>query len=137
LIGVIGLVKMSKVITSPIERFAGTVTIADPITLPQAQAIERGLVMPEQSADGRVWLSVFDGNQLPAIFACVEKWELTNIPDNVTADNFPASPRVASHKLIDWIFSEIRNVYLGELEIPNESNPPLSDTQAKDDIPQK
>jgi hypothetical protein len=128
---------MSKIITSPIERFAGTVTIADPITLPQAQAIERGLVMPEQSADGRVWLSVIDGNQLPAIMACVEKWELANIPDNVTADNFPASPRVASHKLIDWIFSEIRNVYLGELEIPNESNPPLSDTQAKDDIPQK
>ncbi len=31
---------MSKVITSPVQRWAGTVTIADPLTLPQAAVIE-------------------------------------------------------------------------------------------------
>lgn len=111
---------MSKVITSPIKRWAGTVTIADPLTISQAQAIENGLAIPEKTDDGRIWYSVIDTNQLPAIFACVEKWELENMPENLTAENFPASPRGESHKLIDWIFSELRKVYFGELEIPNE-----------------
>ena len=128
---------MSKVITSPIERWKGSVTIADPLTLPQAHAIESGLTMPQEGADGRIWLSVIDGNQLPAIVACVEKWELQNFPDNVTADNFPASPRVASHKLIEWLFTEIRKVYMGEAEVPNVSSPTLTDTPAADTTPPK
>lgn len=110
---------MSKVITSPIKRWAGTVTIADPLTIPQAQAIEASMTPPEKREDGRVWYSVIDGNQLPAIFACVEKWELSNMPEKLTAETFPASPRKDSHNLIEWIFSEIRNVYFGELEVPN------------------
>lgn len=128
---------MSKVITSPIERWKGSVTIADPLTFTQAQAIEQGLTMPQESDNGRIWLSVIDGNQLPAIFACVEKWELANIPADVTLATFPASPRVASHKLVEWIFSELRSVYLGEAEIPNELSSTLTDTLATGDTPPK
>ena len=105
--------------------------IADPLTIPQAQAIEAGMTRPEEGADGRVWLSVIDGMQLPAIFACVEKWELANMPDPLTMDSFPASPRVDSHKLIDWLFAELRTVYFGELEIPNESSPTPISTPAE------
>jgi hypothetical protein len=119
---------VSKVIHSPIERFAGSVTISDPLTIPQAQAIEVGLSNPERGADGRVFLSVYDNMYMPGIMACVEKWELKNIPDNITAENFPASPRVASHDLAEWLFREICKVYFGELEIPNESSPTPSDT---------
>lgn len=113
---------MSKVITSQIKRFEGSVTIADPITLAQAQAIEAGMKPPEEQeiVNGRVWLSVQDSAKLPAIFACVEKWELSGLPENVTADTFPASPRGATHKLIDFIFAEIFKVYIGEAEVPNE-----------------
>jgi hypothetical protein len=108
---------MSKVITSNVARWAGTVTIADPLTLPQAQLIEAGLKQPEgQEENGRIWLSVIDAEKLPAIIACVEKWEL----ENFTADPFPASPRGDSHKLIDFIFSELFKVYIGEAEVPNE-----------------
>lgn len=111
---------MSKVVISPIERFKGSVTIADPLTLPQAHLIEAGMTPPEDGADGRVWLTVIDDKQLPAIFGCVEKWELENMPASLTAENFPASPRVDSHKLIEWLFTEIRKVYFGEISIPNE-----------------
>ena len=128
---------MSKKIISPIERWAGSVVIAEPLTIPQAQLIEQGMTKPEEGADGRVWLSVIDGQQLPAIFGCVEKWELANMPENLTIDNFPGSPRVDSHKLIDWLFGELREVYLGESIIPNVSSPTLTDTQAKDTIPPK
>jgi hypothetical protein len=51
---------------------------------------------------------------LPAVIACVEKWELADF----TPDPFPASPRGDSHKLIDFIFAELLKVYFGEQEIP-------------------
>jgi hypothetical protein len=111
------------------------VTIADPLTIPQAQAVEVGMTKPEMDADGKVFLTVLDGYQLPSIIACVEKWELDNIPVNVTADNFPASPRKDTHKLINWLYSEIQKVYFGELEIPNESSPTPSVTPEVTDIP--
>lgn len=111
---------MSKVITSPIERWKGSVVIADPLTIPQAQLIEAGMKQPEADADGKYWLSAEDGMELPAIIACVEKWELSNMPEKITADNFPASPRKDSHALISWLFKEIMNVYAGEALVPNE-----------------
>ena len=111
---------MSKVITSPLQRWAGEVIIADPLTLAQAHLIEEGLTQPTGGEDGRIWFTVIDGKQLPAIFGCVEKWNLSNFPESPTLENFPASPRGDSHKLIDWLFSEIRKVYFGEAEVPNE-----------------
>lgn len=111
---------MSKVVKSPFERWSGSVTIADPLTIPQAQAVEDGLERPESGEDGRVWLSVIDHMQLPAIFLCVEKWELDNMPDPLTLETFPASPRKESHELIEWLFREIAKVYFGESIVPNE-----------------
>jgi len=43
---------MSKVVISPIERYKGSVVIADPLTIPQAQAVEAGMTKPETDADG-------------------------------------------------------------------------------------
>lgn len=111
-----------KIVQSPVQRWPGSVTLSQPLTLPQARLIEAAL-RPIQSdtADGeRVWFSTLDAAQLPAIIACVEKWELSGFPETVTADNFPASPRGDSHKLIEWLYKEILAVYFGESEIPNE-----------------
>jgi len=74
----------------------------------------------ESAKDGRVWLSVVDANQLPAILGCVEKWEIENIPEKPTLETFPASPRAETHKLIDWLFRELLTVYFGEATVPNE-----------------
>jgi len=111
---------MSKQITSPIERWAGTVSIADPLTLSQARLIEDGLTTPETDANGKFWTSALDIKQIPAILACVEKWELANLPDPLTLENFPASPRKDSHALVEWIFRDIMRVYSGEAEVPKE-----------------
>lgn len=120
---------MSKTIISPVQRWAGTVTIADPLTIPQAQLVEAGMSVDKK---GNVFLSEIDSAQLPAIFACVEKWQLAGMPEPLTLDNFPASPRVDSHKLIEWLFKSVWDVYFGELEIPKELKPTPTDTPAKD-----
>ena len=97
---------MSKVITSPVQRWAGTVTIADPLTLSQAAVIEDAIsgYEPTEGNVKIISLRVNDEKQLPAILACVEKWELSKCPQSVTLENFPASPRAARHNLVSWIF---------------------------------
>lgn len=113
---------MSKTVTSPSKRFKGSVVIADPLTIPQAKLIEDAgnIGEPRLSPNGRAWLTNADESMLPAIFACVEKWELTGISEGVTLETFPASPRSETHELIAWIYNEIFTVYIGEVEIPNE-----------------
>lgn len=93
-------------------------TIADPLTLPQVEAIEEAMELKVEGE--KVYLSVFDKKNLPAILACVEKWELDYFPETVTLQSFPMSPRKASHELIGWLWGEIIGVYVGEQEIPNE-----------------
>lgn len=73
----------------------------------------------EVGTDGRIWLSVMDSKRIPAICACVEKWELENFPQSVTPDTFPASPRKDTAQLIEWLYLEIRQIYFGDLQIPN------------------
>ena len=49
---------MSKVITSPIEKWSGSVTIADPLTIPQAQAIEAAAAdIVKAEAQSSSWLA--------------------------------------------------------------------------------
>lgn len=117
---------MSKVITSHLEYFKGSVTLADPLTLAQARLIEAGMRPPEDDeyfvnskGDKVYYYTVDDEKQLPALFACVEKWEIENLPNPLTLENFPASPRKRTHYLIEWVFNEIKKIYIGELQIPN------------------
>lgn len=109
-----------KRIESPIKRWEGYIEISDPLTFPMVKAIEvllRPLMepIPEEVAaqkSPRVWLTVSDEECLPVIMACVpdDGWHLENFKPNP----FPASPRVDSHKLIDFVYREILKVYFGE-----------------------
>ena len=115
---------MSKVITSPVKKWAGTVTLADPLTLPQAEAIEayfRHEIDPALiDKNGRLSFLEMDKPKMPVLFACVEKWQLADIPEDVNEQTFPHSPSKARHELVDWLYEEIVKIYLGESEIPNE-----------------
>ena len=112
---------MSKVVISPFKKFPGSVTLYDPLTLPQVELIEAAFVTPEADENGKIWLTILDKPKLPAVLACVETWNIENLPSPpLTIDNFYMSPRRATSNLITWLFDEIRMIYLGELEIPNE-----------------
>ena len=121
---------MAKVIRSPSKRWPGTVTLADPMNYDQVRAIESGLdegAKTEPSAymslGGSVemiWSSKLTQMKLPAIFACVEKWDLENFPEDVNELTFPATPRGAANELSAWLFGEMMKVYYGEMEIKNE-----------------
>lgn len=115
---------MPKTITSPVNRWHGTVEIAEPITEAQAIEIERtqAIIKDAQSkADSENFNDLREAlgksAKLRVIEACVEKWNL----ENFTSNPFPFSPKVAAQKLIEWLYDEILLVYIGESEIPNES----------------
>lgn len=126
---------MGKKIESPVKYFPGSVTLHDPLTMPMVLAFEQALddtakeVEPSafisKALDEKkekqlmTWTSVQDKNFLPVVLLCVEKWELANFPEKVTADTFPASPRGASHELLNWLVTEIDRVYTGEAQVPN------------------
>jgi hypothetical protein len=111
---------MSKVITSPVKRFPGTVTLYEPLLLPQAEAIgDARRSFADFKAGDTVSYLELDKRYLSAVFACVEKWELQNIPTSPTAETLPMSPQSARHKLIEWLWGEITAIYDEEDEIPN------------------
>lgn len=124
---------MSKKLECPVKHFEGFVIFCEPLTMPQVMAIDKGVVLrgeffEEKEVEGQrgyylkpdtAWSSP-DNEALKAILECVEEWNLKNVPENVTAETFPGSPRKASKDLISWLWGEVLNIYKGETDIPND-----------------
>ena len=108
---------------SPVEKFPGHIILPDYLTLPQVRAFEDALDGLENIGKGkktdRVWLSVIDEKRLPAILESVQEWHIEGIPEKLTVDNFPMTPVSEANKLINWVFQELRALWLGETEVPN------------------
>ena len=113
---------MSKVITSPVKKYSGTVTLAYPLTYPQYAAWRKAI---DNLPDGVKWGEVVTDDalvlaMLPGVCACVETWGLAGMGDHVTPDTFPATPRLASARLLIWLIGEINQI------IAEEDDSPLS-----------
>lgn len=117
---------MSRVITSPIKRWSGTVTLVDPIPFPQYMRFKEALREAEKFRDDN---DRFSQAILPGIFACVEQWELKNFTNGngLSIDTFPATPRRSSDKLIVWLITEIGKIMFEADDLPNESRPAPTD----------
>ena len=133
-----------KIIDCTIKHFEGKVTLSEPLTMEQVFAFEdaedaasefeakpsalltrvNGLKgVKDESGEplASSWSSRVDAVYLPAVLKCIEKVEINGLPEKLTAQNFPFSPRAESSQFIDFLVTEIRKVYSGEVDIPNES----------------
>jgi hypothetical protein len=112
---------MSKVITSPVGRFPGTVTLSDPLTFPQSLAVEDALEAANALGEGA---SMRRQNYtiLPGLLACIEEWNVTGkgMPESPTPDTFPSTPAIAAAELIAWLIEEIISLYHETEPDPNE-----------------
>ena len=131
---------MSKVITSPVKKWSGTVTISDPLSLPQAvkfqQAIrdaaalmrkalvEAGIDVKLEKAKktdfDKVRLSTLQVNEVygEAILDCVEEWNLEGIEN--PPEYLPGTPGISAGKLSSWLIKEITALFKEDEEVPNE-----------------
>ena len=125
-----------KQVNSPSTRWAGHVILHDPLNLDMVFAIEEAqdratelepskflqkIVGDAGVTVGTTWSSKSDALLIPVFIKCVSEWHLENFPTPPTLENFPASPRKDVRILIDWLWDEINKIYVGEIDIPNES----------------
>lgn len=115
---------MSKVIISPIARWPGTVTLADPLTLDQALAFEEAQDEASVYRDGlgdAGMLRPKDFTHLlkiwePGLLACVECADLPALP--AFPQHLPGSPGTDAKAFVVWLLGEVSRVYQGA-EVPN------------------
>lgn len=93
----------------------------DPLTYPQVIAFQDAISdVVELLKDGEEpTLQRLHYALLPGLLACVEEWDLENIPEFPTVDNFPAVPMLASGELVDWLRDEIQKLVTQETTVPN------------------
>lgn len=134
---------MPKIIEIDIQPFQGRVTLCQPLNLEQVIALEDAQdaataeetpsalltklneIQGVKGDDGEPvkvsWSSRQDRHFIPALCKSVEKWELTGLPEKVTPENFPMTPRGAAVKLVRLLVGELMTIYNGETEVPNAS----------------
>lgn len=97
---------MSKTITSPVKRWPGTVTLAEPMSFPQyiawRDAMRSAQAYLQEQGDA-AQQAEYDLLLLAGVRPCVEAWGLDS---GFTPEPFPATPRAASAKLIAWLVRE-------------------------------
>lgn len=111
---------MSKVITSPVEHFSGTVTLHDPLTYPQLFSFQDAMdIATELREENEESLYKWNYAILPGIFACVENWDLEGISNGVTPETFPSTPALASVETIAWLVNEITSLVIEAETVKN------------------
>lgn len=111
---------MSKVIQSPVARWPGSATISDPLTFPQVFIIEDALAAVEQlRADGKATsMARINYALLPAVLGCVEQLDLKGLPERLSPETFPATPRQPSAELAAWLLREVMALFSDANEVP-------------------
>lgn len=100
-----------RVIQSPSKRYSGEVVLPDYLTIPQEIAWRKAISdVGEQEWANALIMPELVGKLLPGILAIVAEWHISGLPENITVDNFPMSPKMASAKLVAWLVTEIQKL---------------------------
>lgn len=109
---------MSRIISSPVKRFPGTVTLRDPLYYPQALAMRRA-IEAAKSLDPNSPMVDYNHAMLPGVIACVEEWNITGVEKHPTPDTFPVTPAQSAGQLAAWLIGEVANLYVeSEDDVP-------------------
>lgn len=101
---------MSKIITSPVKEFPGTVTLSDPLTFPQAIAFENSRYAVRELE--RKTMLTINYAMVPGILACVEKWDIRGLENPPQAETFPSTPGNPVAELLAWLIAELTKLFL-------------------------
>ncbi|MBX3005946.1 MAG: hypothetical protein KF821_09010 [Anaerolineales bacterium] len=111
---------MGKVIASPSQRWPGTVTLQSPLYLPQAAAWEAALGVVED-LPARVTHRTYLAALLPAVYACIERFDLAGWQAS-SPDQFP--PTDEGVELAAWLVKEVAVVYAESVAPPPKASTP-------------
>ena len=109
---------MPKTITSPVDKWPGTVTLHDPLTFPQVLAFQDA-IDEVRGLSGEPTVSRVNYTMMSGVCICVEAWDLSGgFPEHPTPETFPATPRTSSAELASWLISEITDLFAEANEVP-------------------
>ncbi len=114
---------MSKILTSPVKKWPGTVTLASPLLPAQYSAwkiASRNALALQEDKETRDNDDIMAA-LVPGICACIEQVELAGIT-SLTPENFPQTPRKAWQELVLWLMGEVTREVRGDDEIPLDSS---------------
>lgn len=94
------------VLTSPVKKWPGTVTVPEALTFEQYHAWTLAIRQVRELGETPPIAEV-DACFVPAILAVVREWDIPALADFVAAGNLPAAPRQSSNKLIGWLVGAI------------------------------
>lgn len=103
-----------RIITSPVKRFPGTVVMPDALTFPQFIAWHKAIntSRPMGGAEGAHEI-------VKGLLVIVQEWHIENLPDPLTAENFPSTPTSSVSKLLAWLRDDVDNMLDEADEAPN------------------
>ena len=110
---------MGKTVSYTSEKWGGSVTFSDPLTLEQEAAYEYALADYRKALDKGGGLSAQNEALLPVIFDAVMRSELKGCPESMTLANFPTRPRQERANLIAWLVEQVSTLYKESQDIPN------------------
>ena len=99
---------------SNVPGWPGKIFTGTYLTFPQLVAWEKALSRATKLKESTESLYEFYAELLPSAITLIKKWEIERLPENVTYENFPASPR-----LVAWLVETITDLY----EKTNASDP--------------
>lgn len=111
-----------KIVTVDFPPFVGTVVMPDYLTLPQVLAYEDAndeIRELRETQPAKASLSRMNSINIAVILSIVTEWKVSGIPEGVTAETFPFTPRLQSAKMLAQLTREITAIYTGEIDIPN------------------
>lgn len=102
------------VIQSPVKQFPGEVEIPDYLTYPQYIAYQDALQAAREREGAQQNAAL-----LPGLLTCVTAWRVQGVPENPTAENFPATPPRAVSRLLAWLLVQIEAMIRDVDDSPN------------------
>ena len=92
-------------IDTNIERWPGHIVLPEYMNFPQLSLYQRALASAQKNDDSDD-MSVFFEHLLPMAFKIVKEWHIKGLPEDLSAETFPASPA-----LVSFVVTEIANLF--------------------------
>jgi hypothetical protein len=110
-----------------ITQFTGYVVLPDALNYPQLIAWQDAIddMLATSKSDSLTWDAATANPRtaqyiVTALCSIVREWRLTGLPERMTIDTFPATPRVQSVLLIAWLGGLVAGLFSGSEETPEK-----------------
>ncbi len=107
---------MPKTIICPVERWAGSVTLVEPMPLPLVVELEKA-IEAAQTLESPT-RSQTEAALLGAALKCVASHNLSGLSETLSLATWPGTPRLDSARLFGWLMDEVMSIYTGEVARP-------------------